>query len=427
MSLRRKFLVYLLAIHLPFAAIAVYLLLNNRVWMLALEAAFVASLVVGVKLVRGVFVAVDRVRDGAKFIADGDFTSRLRDVGHDEMDQLIHVYNRMVDTLRDERTRLHEQNYFLEKLMAATPLGVVTLDFEGRVVTANPAAERMLQRTASDLEGRTLVDLGGPFAEALDGLALGASCVVTLAGQRRVKCQKSEFQDRGFTRSFVTMAELTEELRQSEKAAYEKLIRMMSHEVNNTIAATNSILTSCLAYADQLDDEDREDFCGGLNAVIGRAEKLNEFVRGFAEVVRLPAPRLAPGDLRVVVDDVCELLRIEFARRRIEVVVDERARCQQVRMDRIQMEQVFVNILKNGMEAIGEDGRITIVFDERTLTIEDSGPGIPPEARAQLFTPFFTTKANGQGLGLTLVHEILTRHGFEFSLDGPPTRFVIRV
>src|ERR1051326_6594332 len=184
----------------------------------------------------------------------------------------------MADNLREERIKQQEQHYFLDKLLTASPSGIITLDFDEKIVMVNPSAERILQMQAAQLNGKRLAGLATPFASALSELMAGESKVVQLRGRRRVKCKKSQFLDRGFPRHFILMEELTEELRQSEKAAYEKLIRLMSHEVNNTVGASNSLLYSCLNYTNQLNEEDRQDFEAALRVAISRTHQLNEFM-----------------------------------------------------------------------------------------------------------------------------------------------------
>jgi signal transduction histidine kinase len=149
-------------------------------------------------------------------------------------------------------------------------------------------------------------------------------------------------------------------------------------------------------------------------------------MRSFADVVRLPEPQLRPCEVEQVLDQIRVLVGPEMARRNIEWVWDIESPPEIVSMDRAQMEQAIVNIVKNSIEAIGENGKITVRMGKRGnrtfLTVEDTGRGISPDVRMQLFTPFFSTKENGQGIGLTLVQEILGRHGFEFSLEGQPDR-----
>ncbi|MDQ3014157.1 MAG: ATP-binding protein [Acidobacteriota bacterium] len=424
MSLRLKFILYLIVVHLLFAGVAVYLLLQQRVWLLAVEGVFIVSLYLGLRLVRQLFNTIELINTGAQFIQDSDFTSRFSEVGQPELDQLIVVYNHMADHLREERTRMQEQNYFLDKVLTASPSGVITLDFDRRIAMVNPAAEQMMQTAAAALIGKQMDELDSGFAATLGELRMGEARMISLTGRRRAKCWRSQFLDRGFTRDFFVIEELTEELRQAEKVAYEKIIRMMSHEVNNSVGSANSLLHSCLHYTDQLGAEDRHDFENALQVVIGRTDQLNTFMRNFASVFRLPPPNLQPCDVHKLVEDVALLFKAELEKRGIELRLDVQTTPDSIQLDRSQMEQVFVNVLKNAMEAIGAGGTITIRFGKQNgkqfITVEDTGCGISPSVKANLFTPFFSTKGDGQGIGLTLVQEILDGHGFEFSLENPP-------
>jgi len=226
------------------------------------------------------------------------------------------------------------------------------------------------------------------------GLATGESAVLPFQGSRRLRWLKSRFLDHGFPRTLLVVEELTEELRRSERAAYEKIIRTLSHEINNSIAAAASLIESGLHYRSQVRREDRADFETALSVANTRLRHLNAFVRGYADVVRLPPPHLTPCDLDRLVRDVARLFQPECEGRGIELVIDMQGPSEPVPLH------------------------------------EDSGPGIPAEVQAALFTPFFTTKENGRGIGLTLAQEILSQHGFGFALEsraGEPTRFTIRL
>ena len=431
MTLRWKLLLYLLFVHLVFAGAAVFFFRQNRIWLLAVEAFFLISGVCAFALVRRIFRPIDQIRAGVQFIRESDFTSRFRQVGQPEVDELTSVYNQMVDHLREERIKVREQHHFLDKIISASPSAIVIFDFDSRISMANPAAERMLGTPAATLAGRKLEELATPFAQALAALGTGESKVLPLEGIRRVKCQKSQFLDRGFPRSFLMIEELTEELRRSERSAYEKIIRLMSHEINNSVGASNSILHSCLNYKDQLREDDRADFETALNVAISRASHLNAFVKSYADVIRLPAPDMRPCDVKRLLEDIVFLMSAECRERRTSVCWEIQGPLEPVSMDKNQMEQVFLNILRNSLEAIGAGGTITIRLGTNQagrahVAIEDTGCGIPPEVENSLFTPFFSTKENGRGIGLTLVQEILTRHHFRFSLDskpGGPTQF----
>jgi signal transduction histidine kinase len=423
MSLRAKIIAYLVLIHLAFGGIGFFVLRENRFWLLAVEGLFVLSILFGVLLVRSFFVPLELIRTGAELMGERDFSSQFREVGQPEMDSLIRIYNQMIERLREERLKLQEQHYFLDRLLTASPAGIVTLDFDGRVDHLNPVAEALLEASSDAARGRPLEELEGPLGPALAALPVGGSEVLPLQGGRRLKCSRAEFFDRGFPRSFLLIEELTEELRASERAAYGKLIRMMSHEINNSVGAVGSLLDSFRGYGGQLGAEDRDDFLHAIGVAITRLENLRAFMNGFAEVVRLPPPERRPTDVRQLVDEILLLFQPELERRRIAVLWEHAEPLPAIELDRNQIEQVLVNVLKNAMEAIGEDGAITLDLRREprpALSLRDSGPGIPEDVQPLLFTPFFSTKKNGRGLGLTLVQEILTQHGFDFSLGRAP-------
>ena len=418
MSLRAKVVLYLVLIHVVLGAISFLALRESRWLLLAVEGLFVLSIALGWMLVRSFFVPLDLIRTGAELMSERDFASTFREVGQPEMDALIRIYNGMTERLRDERLQLQERNFFLDRLLAASPSGVLTLDFDGRLSSINPSARQLLQ-VEGDVQGQPLTGLG-PLGEALAGVPAGESRVVA-DGPRRLKVSRAEFFDRGFPRSFLLVEELTEELRASEKAAYGKLIRMMSHEVNNSVGPVSSLLDSFRGYSSALGEEDRRDFEEAIDVAVARMRRLSAFMNGFAEVVRLPEPDRRPCDLRRLLDEIVLLLRPELERRRIRVEWEATDPVPAVELDRNQIEQVLVNVLRNAMESIGEDGRIGLgLFEEgdRTvLTVSDTGPGIPEDVRPLLFTPFFSTKRDGRGLGLTLVREILTAHDARFGLE----------
>lgn len=427
----RRFLVYIIIVHLAFGGALGWALWDCRPCVLGVEAFVLLSLLVAWRLAVRAGEPARLVATGVELIAGGDFTTRFEERGRPELDALIRVYNRMVDDLRAERVRNEEQESFLRRIVGASPLGVVTLDFDGRVADVNPAAEMLLDRPADALRGRRLAELDLPLASRLAALGPGETRIEPWHSGRRLRLEMGGFMDRGFPRGYYLVQELTEELRRSEKQAYGKLIRMMAHEVNNTTGAVSSLLRSCLRYAPQVGGEDREDFTGALDVAVRRSEGLDRFMKRFADVVRIPPPTRQDCDLAALVEGIARLLDGEAARRRVALTL-ELAERPVLPLDPALMEQALVNVLRNALEAVGEDGRVALRLRRENgglvLEVEDSGPGIAPEARAELFTPFFTTKKDGQGIGLTMVREILDGHGLAFTLDsddGGPTRFRI--
>ncbi len=397
-----------------------------------LEAALLLSLVLGFILIRAVRLPQEIVSTGTEWLGEGDFAHSFRPTGLADLDSLVKLYNQMVARLREERIRQEEQDIFLHRVLMASPSGVITTDHDGRICLVNPAAERLLEISQEEARGRRLTEQTSPFARNLATLAVGESRVLGQRGRRRLKCTHSQFFDRGFPRGFYIIEDLTQELWAGEKAAYDSLIRTLSHEVNNTVGAAGSILRSVLEYGQQLRSEDRADFSTALGVAIDRMSHLNAFMQRYAEVARVPPPTKRDVDALAMLRRIIRLMEPECRERTVEVNLVEEAPVGRVPMDEAQMEQVFVNVLRNALEAIDSQGVINIRVGRRggriMIAVEDSGPGLGPEAQANLFTPFFSTKPHGQGVGLTLVREILTLHGFDFSLESPPdgpTRFLV--
>jgi len=421
MSLRARIVLYLVALHVLLGAMAFYSLLDSPWYLLGAEIIFAASALAGYHLVRSFFIPLELIRTGSELIRERDFGSRFTEVGQREMDDLVRIYNTMIDQLREERRKVEERNIFLDKVLDASPSGVVTLDHDGRIVQANPAAARLAGvEPPEGLVGETVDALPAPIARAFTDLADGGSAVVAWQGSRRMKVRRGSFYDRGFSRDFYLIEELTEELRASEKAAYGKLIRMMSHEVNNSVGAVRSLLESCASFGGQLREEDRGDYDKALDVAVRRLLHLNAFMNGLAEVVRIPPPDLRPCDLPALIKDIATLVQPDLSRRRIRLACESPPSFPEIALDKNQMEQVLVNVLRNAADAIGEDGTITLSLSANggrpRLSVRDTGGGIPAEAEPHLFTPFFSTKREGQGIGLTLVREILGQHALRFDL-----------
>lgn len=418
--MRARFYLYLLTVHLVFLVGAWLLLSEHRAWLLAVEGFFVVSLVLGLVLLHRLSEPVRMIRTATELVADHDFGTRFREVGHPELDPLIRVYNRMADSLREERIRTEEQESFLQRIVAASPSGIVVLDLDRRVEMVNAAAAALLGSPPEELHGRRLSQLGTPFANRLAAMGTDEVELVHLQGPRRIRCHALTFMDRGFERQFIITDELTDELYRTEKAAYGTLIRVISHEVNNTAGSVTSLLDSCRGWADQLEPAVRDDYIEALQVAITRTRRLRRFIEEYAEVVRLPMPRRESCDLAALVAEVLRLLRHEADSRRVTIRVDADPDLPELEVDPAQMEQVLINLLKNALEAVGADGTVSVRLHSDSgrpvAEIRDTGPGVPDEIEPHLFEPFYSSKPDGQGIGLTVVREVLQRHGCDFSL-----------
>lgn len=430
MTLGQRVPLLLLLLFVPLAGLAAFAARSSALGLALAEAAVLLALVAAWRFLRLGGAARDLARSGRELLAEGDFATRFRHLGQRDVDELVDLFNALSEELRRERMRLEERNLLLGKLVAASPAGVVMLDLEDRVEMVNPAAAALLGRVPpgdEPLLGRRAADLPPPFGAAAAGLAAGGVQVVALSGGRRARVARAEFEDRGFGRTFLLFEEITDEVRASERSAYEKVIRLVSHEVNNSAGAIASLLESSRAILlaarrdglAQIADVDE-----ALAVAGSRIRHLAAFVDGFAEVVRLPDPRLRRIDFADLVRDLATLHRAEAERRSVTLELAAPTAPVPVLADREQLEQAVVNLLRNAFEATPDGGEIAIAIatEGRTaaLAIRDSGPGIPPAVAKQLFTPFFSTKRDGRGLGLTLVREVTLRHGGEVGLHAHP-------
>lgn len=423
MTLRWRIFVYGALLFATLSAILLSHFRSQPIRFLALELMLIVLGVMGYKLISDLFRPLELLADSTKRLNEQEFTTRLAPLGHQETDQLIEVYNKMIESLRQQRIFNQEQAHFLQKIVQSTQSAIVVFDFDHHIEQMNPAAETFLELSLNEAMGKKLTALETPLAALLTDLPIDQAVILPFKGQRRLKCTYSSFLDRGFQKYYLFMDELTAQLRQTEKAAYEKLIRVMTHEINNSLGAANSLLHSCLTYAPQINESDREDYTTALEVVISRTDHLKTFVGDYVSVIKLPAPKRSNVNLENLLEHVQFLLTAELKRRNISWVW-ERHSIPQMSLDALQMEQVLLNIIKNAIEAIEQDGTIRIVLKEENqkpiLVVQDTGKGISRETEGHLFTPFYTTKADGVGIGLTLVTEVLNNHGFDFSLESPP-------
>jgi nitrogen fixation/metabolism regulation signal transduction histidine kinase len=355
---------------------------------------------------------------GVDAIKDRDFNVKFVPTGKYEVDQLIGVYNDMMDQLRTERTLQEQQHFFLEKLINTSPMAIVILDFDNHIQQLNPKAERIFNLDAKELLNQPVERLPADFLKHIRQLKSGDIKVIKLNGASTYRLQRSHFIDRGFSRDFIIIEELTAEILAAEKNVYGKVIRMMAHEVNNTLGPVNSIIQSALKTNRLWEGHHSDDLKDALMIGLDRNQNLNLFMRNFADLVKLPEPNKKPVDLNKLVTSVTGLMELSANEKGIKILQQPGNTPLYISADEQQMEQALINIVKNAIEAIGNNGSIQFTIDQKAkrLTITDNGKGISSAQSEELFTPFFTTKKDGQGIGLTLVREIFMNHGFEFSL-----------
>lgn len=394
-----------------------------------LEVLILITIIYLVVFYRLIIKPLQVIGDGMELLKEQDFSSRLRQVGQPEADRIVGVFNKMMEQLKEERLHLREQNHFLDLLIEASPMGVIILDLDDNIQSANPAACRIFGvRDSGIIEGKTLTEIDSPLATELSRIEQYESDTIRLSDANIYKCTRSSFIDRGFHHPFFLVESLTEEVFKAEKKAYEKVIRMIAHEVNNTTAGITSTLDTLEGTIHEM--AGMEDATEVLQIAIERCYSMSRFITNFADVVRIPEPQLRKHNLNQLVMSCKRFMENICLNRNITIRMELTPHPPEVYVDNLLFEQVLVNIIKNSAESIGDTGEIIITTssDPTSIEITDTGKGIDKETETKLFSPFFSTKPNGQGLGLIFIREVLLKHGSTFSLRTYPdglTRFRI--
>lgn len=356
---------------------------------------------------------------GIELIQAEEFNNRLMPSREPEANRIVKVFNNLMDRLSKERTCLLETNNLLELLVKASPMGVAIMDFDNRFTLVNTAFLSMAEVEEAEILGTEPVSHTSPILAALSKLSDGEDTVIRAADTEIYRVSRLSFMSKGFRRPFALIEKLTEDIRKAEKEAYGRVVRTISHEVNNTIGGLRSFLES-LSEMKEVDSELREI----AESCMEGSSQLMEFIRGYADVVRMGEPVVHPIDYNEVIGRELPFLRTIIPPG-ISLVTSLCSSSPLILVDRAMMRQVLVNIVKNASESIEatrrKDGEIRILThaDKNfwTLEIIDNGKGISAEESIFIFNPFHTTKKQGQGLGLTLTSEILHRHNFRFSLS----------
>lgn len=433
--MKLKHIFIILIVLLLAAGVMVPWIADNGVALLILvEIILLCAIILLIYFYKKAVKPMKSIANGMDLLKEQDFSSRLKPIGQKEADRIVQVFNRMMDQMKDERLRLQEQNHLLDLLIEVSPMGVVIQDFDGRITMVNDAALHFMNLPAeASVKGLKLEELHSPLSEEIALIPDGEARTIRLSDARIYRCSRLSFMDRGFTHPFVLIESLTSEVVKAEKKAYEKVIRMIAHEVNNTIGGVTSGLET---IKDILGDFDKgEDLQEMMQVCIERSLGMSRFITQFADVVKIPEPELKEVGLNDFVLGCKVFLETLGSDRHIEFKFELCGENPKVSMDQVLFEQVLVNIVKNAVESFAEDEvassraiSIKTAASEPMLVIADNGSPIPREVETKLFTPFFSTKPNGQGIGLLFIREVLYRHGCSFSLrsyDDGWTRFCI--
>lgn len=418
MKLRIFFLLLALLLMVAWGLMFLIMPIKEVGWKFYLvEGIITLSLIYLVYFYHKVVKPLDTIANGMDLLREQDFSSRLKSVGQLEADRIVDIFNRMMQQLKEERLRLREQNHFLDLLISVSPMGVVILTFDGKVSMANKAALKFLEvDTEEDMLNKGMEDLKTPLAEEMSRLPKDTTETIRLSDSHIYRCSRLSFVDRGFAHPFFLIESLTSEVMKAEKKAYEKVIRMIAHEVNNSVAGITSTLDTVDDALQTMDDTD--DLREVMKVCIERGYSLSRFITRFADVVKIPEPQLEEVRLNDRISACERFLENICQDHQVDLRMDLCEENPWVKIDTSLFEQVLINMVKNSVESIEENGIITLRTSASPVMLEvaDTGRGISKEVETKLFTPFFSTKPNGQGIGLIFIREVLMKHGCSFSL-----------
>ncbi len=420
---------------------------DQRILLLALAAGFPAALVALILLWTGAFtpkvqwtltVVVVGVWFGCSFsvrhrvvlplqtlsnllaaLRERDFSIRARGAsGSDPLGAVMLEVNVLASTLHDQRLGAIEAGTLLRTVMVEIDVAVFTFDGAHRLRLVNRAGERLLGRAAEQILGSFADDLG--LLSCLDGPSPRIADLSFPGGAGRFEVRRTTFRQEGRPHQLLVLADVSRPLRDEERQAWQRLIRVIGHEINNSLAPIKSIagsLESMLGRT-ELPADLNDDMRRGLAVIATRSDSLSRFTTAYARLAKLPAPHLDAVPVGALVK------RIAGVETRLPIRIDGGPDLT-IRADPDQLEQLLINLVRNAVDAAAESGGgVTIGWRRQgpvfELWIDDEGAGLPNASN--LFVPFFTTKPGGSGIGLVLCRQIAEAHGGTLTLENRSDR-----
>jgi len=346
-------------------------------------------------------------------LREGDYSIRARGArGDDALGEVLLEVNTLGETLRVQRLGAFEATALLRTIMAEIDVGVFTFDPDHRLRLVNRAGENLLGQPIDKLLGRTARDLGLDAAFEVD-----EDEPLTLSfpgGSGRWGVRRSTFRERGLPHELLVLTDLSRTLREEERRAWQRIVRVLGHEMNNSLAPIKSLAGSLenLLRRQPMPRDWKDDAESGLKSIAARADSLSRFMQAYTRLAKLPPPQKENVDVGELMQRVVNL----EPRLKVQIKAGPKS---QIYADAAQIEQVLINLVHNAVDsALGTNGAVEIRWREAgdcvEMIVRDEGEGIMN--LSNLFVPFFTTKPEGSGIGLTLSRQIAEAHDGTLSL-----------
>lgn len=403
---------------LPGVAVALYLLwlsdASARVFWTVAVLLGGSWLVVTTMLREKVVRPLQTLSNMLAALREGDYSIRARGAERDDALGLAFLESNLLgETLRAQRLGAMEATTLLRTVMAEIDVSIFAFDERGALRLVNRAGERLLDQAAERLLGRTAAQLG--LGSYLEGESTRTVDATFPGGNGRWEVRRGGFRQDGLPHMLLVIADVSKTLREQELVAWQRIVRVLSHEINNSLAPIKSLSGSMRGLLDRnprpadLDADLRR----ALDVIGGRSEALVRFMSAYARLAKLPAPNPAPVDVGSWVQRVAAL------ETRLKVVVVPGS-SMTIFADGDQLDQMLINIIRNAVDAsLATGGDVQVTWARIngfvSVRIVDAGPGLPESGN--LFVPFFTTKPQGSGIGLVLSRQIVEAHGGTFALE----------
>lgn len=352
---------------------------------------------------------------------DGDFSITISNTRNDELGDLVDSHNSLAQLLRDERYRINQRELLLDTVIQATPVAMLLIDERQRVAYSNVEARKLFaegRRFDGSLLEEVIAGLDSELAQAVEQGIEGLITVEGVPDSESYYLSSRYFRLNDQHHRLVLVRRMTREINRQEVNTWKKVIRVISHELNNSLAPISSLAHSGRVSLQRWQDGDTKSDAAAtrqldhiLATIQDRSAHLKGFIESYAQFARLPAPRTESVDLRALLLQLQEQFPFE-----LELDLTR----QHFLLDPRQMEQVLINLLKNAVEASPQLGSVQLnASDERSILsirVKDEGSGMSEEVLASALLPFYSTKQEGTGLGLPLCREIVESHGGRLSL-----------